>query len=192
MSPPMSVQTPRLGRGVPGWLLRAAVLCSGVLVVLIPSTEGALWGALVILGPVILASMYAPASPAPAGVVIGAAILVALTGDDPLRPTVLLMIPAVHLFHVCSGIAGLVPVRGRLHPSALLRSAGRFVVVQAVVFAFVGVAALLPVTQIPAWLEAGAAGGLVVLALIIVLWHRESPRRRDQSGDDSHTGPGGR
>ncbi len=176
---------PRLGRGMPAWLLRLAVLVSGALVIAIPSTENAMWGALILLGPAIVVSTYAPASPVPAMVVVGAAVLTALTGDDPLRPTVLAMIPAVHLFHVTCGLAGLVPVRGRLHPRALLRPALRFVLVQAVVFAFVGVAALLPVGQVPAPLEITALLCLLLMALVILLWHRE---RRD----DSHTRGGGR
>ncbi|MGH3759205.1 hypothetical protein [Actinophytocola sp.] len=179
------LDVPRLGRGVPAWLLRLAVLLTGALVIAIPSTEGAMSGALFILCPAILASAYAPASPVPTAVVIGAAVLAALTGDDPLRPAVLALIPAVHLFHLSCAFAGLVPMRGRLHARAFVRPAIRFVAVQAVVFAFVGVAALLPVTEIPATLEIMALAGLVAVGLIIVWWHRHR-------GDDSHTGGGGR
>jgi hypothetical protein len=176
MSRPAVVEPARLGRGVPAWTLRAAVLLTGALVIAIPSTEGAMWGALFLLTPTILASVYAPASPAPIAVVVGAAVLAALTGDDPLRLTVLALIPTVHLFHLSCGLAGLVPVRGRLHPRALLRPAIRFLVVQAVVFAFVGIAALQPVAQVPAPLEITGLAGLVVIALIVVLWHRQSDR----------------
>lgn len=178
-----------VGRGIPAWFLRFAVLVSGALVIAIPSTEGAMWGALFILAPAILASVYAPSSPVPSAVVIGAAVLAALTGDDPLRPTVLALIPAVHLFHVLCGLAGLIPVRGRLHPRALVRPALRFLLVQAIVFAFVGVAALQPITDIPPWLEIAALVGLVVIAVIVGLWHRQSNRH---GSDDSHTGGGGR
>jgi len=180
-----TVTLPRLGRGVPGWTLRLAVALTGTLVIAIPSTEGAMWGGLFILGPAILASIYAPASPVPSAVVIGAAVITALTGDDPLRPTVLAMIPAVHLFHVCCGLAGVLPVLGRVHLRALRRPALRFLLVQAVVFAMVGVAALLPTGRIPAVLEVTALVGLLVIALVIVLWHR-------QRSDHSHTGGGGR
>jgi hypothetical protein len=172
-----------LGRGVPGWIMRAAVLASGALVVAILASQGALGGALYILAPVILASVYAPASPAPSAVVIGAAVLTALSGDDPVRPAVLAMIPAVHLFHVCCGIAGIIPVRGRVHAGAFVRPAVRFLLVQAVVFAFVGVAALLPITPIPGLLEVIALTGLLGIALAVGLWHRVR--------DDSHTGGGG-
>ncbi|MGH3879137.1 MAG: hypothetical protein ACRDSK_19075 [Actinophytocola sp.] len=193
MSAPAYVDVPRLGRGAPGWLLRAAVLATGSLVVAIPSTEGAMWGALFILGPAILASVYAPASPVPIAVVVGAALLAALTGDDPLRPAVLALIPAVHLFHLSCAIAGVVPVRARVHPKAFVRPAIRFVVVQAVVFAFVGAAALLPAGQTPALLEVVALAGLVVIAVVVALWHRQSKRQSDRHGrDDSHTEADGR
>lgn len=186
---------PRLGRGVPAWLLRVAVLVAGVFVVAIPTADGALLGTLFIMCPLVVIAIYAPASPAPSGLVIAAAVMAALTGDDPLRPAVLLMIPAVHLFHVTCGLAGLVPLRGRLHPRALLRPALRFLLVEAIVFAFVGVAALLPVTQIPASIEIAALAGLVVVAVLILLWHQQSFRqRRDGShtrSGASHTGSGG-
>jgi hypothetical protein len=196
-----SAVVPKLGRGIPAWTLRAAVLVTGVLVIAIPSTEGAMWGALFILTPTILASVYAPASPAPIAVVIGAGVLAALTGDDPLRPAVLALLPAVHLFHLSCAIAGLVPVRGRLHPRALARPAIRFVLVQAVVFGLVGVAALLPVAPNPTAIEITGLAGLVVIALIVLWWHRQSTKRPaeqpdersdGQHRDDSHTGGGGR
>jgi O-antigen/teichoic acid export membrane protein len=122
-------------------------------------------------------------------------VLTALLGDDPLRPAVLIMIPAVHLFHVTCGLAGLVPLRGRLDPRALARPALRFLLVEAIVFAFVGVAALLPDTPIPASIEIAALAGLVVVAVLIMVWHRQTFRQhRDHSHtrDNSHTGGGGR
>lgn len=180
-----AVDAPRLGAGMPGWTMRALVALSGAGVVLIPSTEGAMWGALFILGPAILASVYAPASPVPSAVVIAAAVLLTLTGDDPLRPAVLAMIPLVHLFHVSCGLAGVLPVAGRVHLRALRKPAVRFVLVQAIVFALVGAAALLPVTQNPALLEVAALVGLTGIAVAVLVWHRQ---RRDHS----HTGGGGR
>jgi hypothetical protein len=189
MTAAVHVDVPRLGRGMPAWYLRVAVLLTGVFVAWIPLTDGALVGILFVMGPLVVISVYAPASPAPAGVVIAAAVLAALTGDDPLRPAVLVAIPAVHLFHVTCGLAGLVPLRGRLHPRVFLRPALRFLLVEAIVFAFVGLAALLPVTPVPAAIEITALSGLVVVAALILAWHRQSSR---PSRDDSHTGGGGR
>lgn len=195
MTAPVQVDSPRLGRGMPAWLLRVAVLAAGVFVIAIPTADGALLGPLFIMGPLVVIAVYAPASPVPSGLVIAAAVMVALTGDDPLRPAVLVMIPAVHLFHVTCGLAGLVPLRGRLHPRALLRPALRFLLVEAIVFAFVGVAALLPTTAVPATIEVAALAGLVVVAVIILVWHRQSFRLgRDEAHTRrgaSHTGGGG-
>jgi hypothetical protein len=189
MTAPARVDSPRLGRGVPAWLLRVAVLAAGLFVMAIPTADGALLGTFFIMCPLVVIAVYAPASPAPSGLVIAAAVMVALTGDDPLRPAVLVMIPAVHLFHVTCGLAGLVPLRGRLHPRALLRPALRFVLVEAIVFAFVGVAALLPTDVVPASIEIAALAGLVVVAVIILVWHRQSYRL---GRDQPHTGGGGR
>ncbi|HEV7646807.1 MAG TPA: hypothetical protein VGP26_01475 [Actinophytocola sp.] len=193
MTAAVHVDTPHLGRGMPAWFLRVAVLLAGAFVVAIPFADGALLGTLFVLCPLAVIAVYAPASPAPSGLVIAAAVMAALTGDDPLRPAVLVMIPAVHLFHVTCGLAGLVPVRGRLHPRALVRPALRFLLVEAIVFAFVGIAALLPATQIPAPIEVAALAGLVVVAVVILLWHRGVFRQPGPRGrDDSHTGGGGR
>jgi hypothetical protein len=185
----------RVGRGLPAWLLRVAVLVAGAFVIAIPTADGALLGTFFIMAPLVVIAVYAPASPAPSGLVIAAAVMVALLGDDPLRPAVLVMIPAVHLFHVTCGLAGLVPLRGRLHPGALLRPALRFVLVEAIVFAFVGVAALLPTGAVPVSIEIAALAGLVVVAVIILVWHRQSYRlgrdERHTRRGASHTGGGG-
>ena len=176
---------PALGRGVSAWWLRVAVAVTGAAVLAIPVAEGTFGGGGVIVGRAGLASAYAPASPAPAVVVLGGAALVALAGDDPLRPAVLAMIPVAHLFHVCCGLAGVLPVRGRLHPAALRRPVSRFLAVQGVVFVMAGLAALLPTGRNPAVVEVAALAGLVVIALVVLAV------QRDRS-DHSHTGGDGR
>jgi hypothetical protein len=146
-------------------------LVGGVLV-LVPVLEEVTFGALVLLLPAVLASVYAPASPAPAGVVVGVAVMVGIAGGDPLRGEVLLLIPCVHLFHVLCGIAGAVPVAGRVHPRALRAPALRFVLIQAVVFGLVLLSAVLPAGRTPVALEVAALGGLTALALTIVWLQR--------------------
>jgi hypothetical protein len=176
---------PVLGRGVSAWWLRVAVAVTGAAVLAIPAAEGTTGGLGVIVGLAVLASVYAPASPAPALVVLGGAALLALAGDDPLRPAVLVMIPTAHLFHTCCGIAGVLPVRGRLHPVALRRPALRLLAVQGVAFVMAGLAALLPTGRVPAVVEVAALVGLVVVALIVLVAQRGY-------SDNSHTGGGGR
>jgi hypothetical protein len=171
-----------LGRGVPAWWLRVAVALTGVLVVALPGELGVI-GVLAGLG--VLASVYAPDSPAPAVVVLCGAGMLLLVGGDPLRPSVLAMIPAAHAFHVLSGIAGVLPVRGRLHPQALRRPAIRFLGVQAVVFALAGFAALLPTGRTPLAVEAAALVGLLAIAVIVLVTQRAR-------SDHSHTPGDGR
>lgn len=160
-----------VGRGIPNWVFRAAILLLGAAIVA-PLLSGATLGALVVLAPAVLAAVYAPDSPAPAAVVIAAALLVALSGTDPLRPEVLVLIPLVHLFHVTCALAGVLPYDGRLHVRALRAPALRFVVVQAAVFALAGLAALLPTGRVPAPVELVALVGLTALALLIVWLQR--------------------
>jgi hypothetical protein len=174
-----------LGKGVSAWWLRVAVAVTGSAVLVIPLVEGTAGGLGVIVGLAVLASVYAPASPAPALVVLGGAVLLALAGDDPLRPAVLAMIPTAHVFHVCCGIAGVLPVRGRLHLAALRRPALRLLAVQGVAFVMAGLAALLPTGRVTAFVEASALVGLVAMALIVLAAHRAR-------SDHAHTGGGGR
>lgn len=154
-------------RAVPAVALRVAILVVGLAIVVVPMTEGTTLGTLVILLPAVLMSAYAPASPAPAGVVIVAGVLVTLGDGGPLRPEVLVLIPLLHLFHVMCGIAGFVPVRGRLHPSALVAPALRFFLIQAAVFAVVLVVAFVPAVRVPASFEAIGLVGLAALAGLV-------------------------
>lgn len=185
----MTAPVPEVGRGFPAWWLRIAIGLVGAAVLVIPSFESTVGGAVVLLAPMILASMWAPASPVPAAVVIGGAVLVAVAGDDPLRPVVLAMIPTVYLFHVLCGLAGVLPANGRLHWAALRRPALRFLLVQAVVFALAGLAALLPTGRVPAVVEIGALTGLAALAAVILVLQRREPA---SPGDHSHTHGAGR
>lgn len=161
-----------VGRGFPAIYLRAAILVVGVAIVVVPLREGVTIGPLVVLLPAVLASVYAPASPAPAGVVITAAAMVALAGGDPLRVEVLVLIPLVHLFHVVCGLAGAVPAVGRVHLRALRAPALRFLLVQAVVVVLVGLAALLPTGRNLPLFEGIALVGLAGIALVTVWLQR--------------------
>lgn len=161
-----------VGRGVPASLLRVVILAVGSAIILVLLREGATTGTLVVLLPGVLASAYAPASPVPAGVVIAAAALVALTGDDPLRPVVLVLIPLIHLFHITCGLAGVLPATGRVHLSALRAPALRFVLVQAAMAVIVVLVALLPAGQTGPLVEAVALAGLAAVALLVVWFQR--------------------
>jgi hypothetical protein len=161
-----------VGRGMPALALRGTLLAVGVAILVVPLSEGITAGTFVILLPAVLASVYAPASPAPAGVVVVAAVLAALADDDPLRPGVLVLIPLVHLFHVTCGIAGALPVAGRVHLRALRAPVLRFLLIQAVMAVVVVLVALLPTGRNAPLLEALALVGLAVVALVVTWLQR--------------------
>jgi hypothetical protein len=161
-----------VGKGIPGYALRVLILVAGAVMVLVPMTEDVTLGTLVLLLPAVLASAYAPASPAPAGAVVIVGVLVALADGPALRPEVLVLVPVVHLFHVACGLAAVLPAAGRLHPSALRAPALRFLLVQAVVFALVGVAALVPAGRAVVVFEVTALAGVAALAGLVVWLQR--------------------
>lgn len=158
-----------VGKGVPAYLLRALILAAGIAIVTVPLREGTTIGTLAVLLPAVLASVYAPASPAPAAVVVVAAGLLALADGDPLRVSVLVMIPLVHLFHVACGLAGVVPASGRLHLRALRPVAARFLLIQVATAVVVVLVALLPTERTHPVVEVLGLVGLAGVALL-VLW----------------------
>jgi len=157
---------------MPAYVLRAAILVAGAAIVFVPLHAGITVGTLVILLPAVLASVYAPASPAPAGVIVAAAVLVTLGGGDPLRAEVLVLIPLVHFFHIACGLAGVMPVGGRVHLTALVAPGLRFLLVQAVMAALVVVAALLPDGLSSPLGEAVALVGLAGVAVLVIVVQR--------------------
>ncbi len=166
-----------LGPGWPVWTLRLALSVVAVGAVL--PLFGINVAAFVFL--VVIAALAAglPSSPAPALLIGAVAVAVTAAGADPLRPAVLVEIPLLHLVHVLAGITALVPTRAVVRPSALLRPARRFVVVQLVVFAVTGLAEILPTGRDTTVVElAGlvAASGLVALAIFALT--REKKRDR--------------
>jgi hypothetical protein len=161
-----------VGRGAPAYLLRVVILLVGGAIVLVPLGEGTTTGTLAVLLPAVLASVYAPASPTPAAVIVLAAGLLALAGGDPLRAEVLVMVPLVHLFHVTCGIAGVLPASGRVHLRALRSTGLRFLLVQAMAFTVVGLVALLPTGRTPPLVEVLALTGLAGVALLVVWLQR--------------------
>jgi hypothetical protein len=160
---------------VPAYLLRVVILVVGAAIVVVPLQEGITTGTLVLLLPGVLASAYAPASPAPAAVVVVVAVLLALAGGDPLRAEVLITIPLVHLFHVACGLAGVLPASGRVHLRALRSTSLRFLLVQAVTAAVVVLVALLPTGRTQPVVEVLGLAGLAGVVLVVV-WHQRVQR----------------
>lgn len=156
-----------LGRGLPAILLRGLIAVACLAIIGVLALDGAEQAALFLLAGVSVLSVTMPASPAPALVIVVAAGLVVVNHSEPLSPAALAMIPLAHLVHVCCAIAGMLPLRARLHLSALKRPAVRYLMVQAGVFLIAGLAALLPEGVTPAVLEVLALLSVAALALLI-------------------------
>jgi hypothetical protein len=160
-----------LGAGWPGWLPRLFVLLVGL------AATAVLFGhdiddiALVFVFVFALIVPAIPATPAPAILIGAIAVAVTAGSGDALRPEVLLEIPLLHLVHVGSSFAAVVPIRSIVQPAAVRKPLTRFLAVQVATFVVVGVAALLPTGRNPTVVElAGliASTGLVVLAIRLV------------------------
>jgi hypothetical protein len=159
-----------LTEGVSAWTLRGAVLGAVVLITLLLLAHGvALAGVIGALGVV---AVLVPSSPAPGLVIITTAICAAMTFDSPLDITVLVLLPLVHLVHIGSALAAVIPGTARVHLSALRPAAIRFAVVQTTALAVALVAAIVPKGITPTVLEiAGllAAVILVAFAAMVIL-----------------------
>jgi len=158
-----------LGLTVPDWTLRLLLATIAGAICAVLATEGMPPGGLIILGLVGLAVLLVPASPAAAVLGGGTAILLAGYGDgDPVRPAVLACVVLVHLLHVVTGQIAIVPRGTRIHLRALRRPALRFVLIQAVAFALVGLVLLLPRAATPTFIEVAALLAITALAVFVM------------------------
>jgi hypothetical protein len=160
-----------LPAGLPAWTLRVVAALACLAIALVLAANGIQGISLGLFAAISLAAVAVPASAAPALVIGFAAIAVVFAGDDPFRPSVLLLLVLFHLFHLVCAIAALTPSRSRLHLAALRAPARRFALTQVVVFALAGVAALLPsggtepVVEVVGLL---AAAGLAAAAVVLM------------------------
>jgi hypothetical protein len=154
---------------VPDWTLRLLLAAVAGAICAVLSTEGVPPGGLIILGFVGLAALLVPASPAAAVFGGGTAILLAAYSEgDPVRPAVLTCVVLVHLLHVVTGQVAVIPRGTRIHPRALRRPALRFLLIQAAVFALVGLASRLPHTATPTLIGVAALLAVTALAVFVM------------------------
>lgn len=159
---------------VPGWSLRVAVGAVSLTVPALVYLDGAVPVFVALLVAVALVGAGLPDSPA-AGVLIGGAgVLVAVHGGDPLRPEVLVLVPACHAVHVLAAVAAVVPPGARVRPAALRRPALRWAGVQAAVLGLAGGLALVPSGRNPATLELLALVAVVLLGTVAVVLVRRA------------------
>ncbi|GLW92793.1 hypothetical protein [Actinokineospora globicatena] len=161
-----------VGRGWSAWWLRGAagVACAGILLDLGLSGVSTVMFAIAAL--LATASVLLPASPAPLVLICCAALSVALSGDDPLRPAVLVLIPLVHALHLSCALAGLLPRGARFDPAALRQPLRRALVVQAVALGLALIAAVSPTTRTPEPVELIALLSIAGLALLVITARR--------------------
>jgi hypothetical protein len=168
-------RTVELGRGWPGWVPRVVLLLAGL------GAATALLGhgvESIAMGFIFVFAVLVPLVPATpsAAILIGAVAVAVAAGPGPaLRPEVLIEIPLLHLVHVTAALSALVPHNAVIQPAALWPPVRRFVLVQAVTFAVVGLAAVLPTGRNTTVVElAGliASTGLVILAIRMVVRRR--------------------
>ncbi|RKT52536.1 hypothetical protein [Saccharothrix australiensis] len=158
------------GRGRPGWVLRAAIAVVGLAVTAVLHLEGVTLAPLALYVALVGVSAAIPASAAVALLIAYPPVALVFVGGHPLRPGVLALVVLLHLLHVLCAYAALIPVRSRLHLSALRRPALRFLAVQAGVLLLAAVVLLLPDGRTSAVVEVigllcavGLVAGAVVL-----------------------------
>lgn len=150
-------------------LMRLAVVLAAVPVALILHLESDSIAPLVIVTALTALTALMPGS-AGAALLIGyAALAMAFADGHPLRLGVLLMIPALHLIHVTSALAAVVPVKTRIEPAALKAPARRFAIVQAISFAVAGFAAFVPSGPNIGLVELLGLGALTVVITVVAL-----------------------
>jgi hypothetical protein len=157
------------GVALPAWALRLAVALVAAAVVAVLALDGLPPATLIVLALLAAATALSPASAAPAALAATAALATLLSSGGGLRPTVLALVPLVHLLHVTSAVTAVVPRGARVHMPALRRTAARFLAVQASVFALAGLAALLPHGPTPAHLEVVTVLGVAALAVMAIV-----------------------
>lgn len=147
------------GPTVPGWLLRVvvAVAALGVVALTVLPWPGLVAGLVVVGAAGVVVA--APGGYATGALVAGVA-LAALGGPATVDLRLAVSAVLLPLVHVCSALAGVVPVSARVDRSALTPSARRVLVTTAVAAALAGAAAATPTAR-------GAGAGLAAVALAV-------------------------
>jgi hypothetical protein len=125
-------------------VLRAAVGLVAVGVAGVLVANGVEWLAIGLYGVLAGAAVAIPASAAVGLIIAYPAAAMVFVDGDPSWPGVLVLVVLLHLLHVLSAYAALIPVGSRIHLEALKAPAKRFAVVQLSVLALAGVVLLLP------------------------------------------------
>ncbi|GGU67840.1 hypothetical protein [Lentzea flava] len=150
-------------------LMRLAIVLAALPVALILHLESETITPLVIVVALTVVSVLMPGSAGPALLIGYAAVAMAFGEGHPLRLGVLLMIPALHLIHVTSALAAVVPVKTKIELVALKAPARRFAIVQAISFLVAAFAAIVPSGPPTGVVELLGLGALTVVIAVVAL-----------------------
>ncbi|MFD4676512.1 hypothetical protein ACFWNN_42800 [Lentzea sp. NPDC058450] len=150
-------------------LMRLAILLAAVPVAVVLHLEATSAVPLVIVVALTVLTVLMPGSAGPALLIGYAALAMAFADGHPLRLGVLIMIPALHLIHVTSALAAVVPVKTRIEPAALKAPARRFAIVQVITFVVAAFAAVVPSGAGIGLVEVLGLGALTVVIGVVAL-----------------------
>ncbi|MGZ3140771.1 hypothetical protein ACVDFE_01960 [Lentzea chajnantorensis] len=150
-------------------LMRLALVLAALPVALVLNAEADSIVPLVVVAGLTALSVFLPASAGPALLIGYAAVTMAFGDGHPLRLGVLVMIPLLHLVHVTSALAAVVPVKTNVEPAALKAPARRFAIVQTITFVVAAFTAFIPSGTRTGLVELLGLGSLTVLIGVVAL-----------------------
>jgi hypothetical protein len=125
-------------------LMRLAIVLAALPVALILHAQSHSVAPLLVVAALTALSVLMPASAGPALLIGYSALAMAFADGHPLRLGVLVMIPLLHLVHLTSAFAAVVPVKTSVEPAALKAPVRRFAIVQVLTFVVATFAAFVP------------------------------------------------
>ncbi|USX49338.1 hypothetical protein [Lentzea sp. HUAS12] len=150
-------------------LMRLAIVLAALPVAVVLHLESSSIGPLLIVSGLTVLTVLMPGS-AGAALLIGyAALATAFADGHPLRLGVLVLIPALHLVHITSALAAVVPVKTRIEAAALKAPARRFTIVQVITFVVTAFAAVVPSSAGIGLVEVLGLGALTVVIGVVAL-----------------------
>jgi hypothetical protein len=167
--------------GIPASRLRAvtALVCLGIAVDL--ALHGAGTFTVAVAGLLSVACVLVPASPAPLLLIGLAAAVLTSSGAGAFGFGVLVLIPLVHLLHLCCAITAVLPRGARIAPAAFRSPLRRYAVTQLSVTMIVLIAMIVPEGPTPPILEVAALLSIAGMALAVIVLDRSRPPSRDES-----------
>jgi hypothetical protein len=158
--------TLEVGPGLPAWWLRVAIGLVGAAVLGLLLVQGLVFALVIVFAVLVAVTVALPSSPGMTVLVGAAALAVGFHDGTDVSVVAVLLIPLLHLGHVLTAIAGVIPLGARVHLSALRRPLRRYLLIQVAVLALVAVAVLLPAGRVDPIVE--VAGLLAAAAIALV------------------------